>query len=269
MPSRAVAVGLAVWLLTAAAPHEAGPALRFLSVTTTKVTEQRFDGSKPTRHARVVLLFRLGFGPKVNRERLAGVDGKAAITPIGGKAIASQALLLERDGEDLVEIRSGPLPVGATRLKSVAATAYMYPSARRARFHLPWLKDDAGETIETDGASARIERFELAGDRTSIWISVRPPAGHRVGQAEGPRAPLGQAMDIYGNIVRARQDGRLTAAAPGEPGQFRFRIDGPTRLPSRLMLDVPFVGGIPEPTPLTAADIPLTLAQRVGNHARD
>jgi len=238
--------------------------LRLERLTWTREAALEFDaGGAPGRRTaagRVELEFRFG------ARRPEALDGLVPGPSRGtwsarddrGRAATEIRADLRRDddGTRLSVILEGLHPE-ARALVSLQGELPAYPRARRLRFHVPWLKDEVPLTVEVDGGAATLRRFRLVGADSTLWVSVRPPAGFSVAPQGTPGSLQGRAMDIDGNLVNAGGVAEIEQTAAGPEPEFRFHCPGLRRTPSRLMLDVLCVAGEPRGLPFRFTGLPL------------
>jgi hypothetical protein len=172
-------------------------------------------------------------------------------------AVSRAAATLTRDEAGAhLQVIAPHLSPRATRLVRVQGSFPRFPQSERVRFHVPWLKDEIPVRVEFGGAVATLQRFQLVGDDSTLWVRLTPPEGFRVA-GEGPDTIIARAMDIDGNLVNG---GGITETELTERGAnpvYRFFAPDMRRTPSRLMLDVLFVAGSPQWEPLRYGPVAL------------
>lgn len=209
---------------------------------------------------------RLEFELQPRRED--GLDRLAAETPTTrlkiraldehGKSAGSAAgeLALDDEGPRLVVTLTGISP-RLRELASVEGELRVYPQTRRLRFHIPWLKDELPQRIETGGGAATLRKFQLVEADSTLWIAVRPPAGFRVAPLSRYDSIAAEAVDQDGNLVNGGGITEISQTVEGPEPEFRFYAPGIRRTPTRLMLDVLCVSGEPQAVPFRFRGIAL------------
>jgi hypothetical protein len=216
---------------------------------------------KREESAEAVLEFALGARDPEALDRvvaggLAGAAGFRARDSQGRLAAPVTAQVVTTDDGPRLRVTIRGLSPGASGLSSLEGALLAFPQARRIRFHVPWLKDEAPLQVEVQGGVATLKRFQLVEGDSTLWVSVRPPEGFRVLPLAQPGAVTARALDIYGNLVNG---GGITQAEQtgfnAEP-EFRFFAPALRRTPSRLMLDVLCVAGEPRSLPFHFGNLP-------------
>ncbi len=239
------------------AAHIAGPL---------RLTLSRVERRPPL--SRVNLWFRVTGTPPEAIDRLverapqtlpstAGSGTWTLIDSTGRRGTATHRIEREADGLFLV-VQSESLAAGAIGLRELRGALTLYPDARRIRFHLPWDKDNLPATVQVEGGTATLRRFQLIESDATVWVGLGGPEGFRM--AEGPGAVSAVLADLYGNLVNGGgitdiQRVQASESAPAERNAPKalFRMQAPAlrRTPSRLTVDVLFARGAPVRVPVS------------------
>jgi len=194
---------------------------------------------------------------KVRRGPIEAATGFRAIDNLGRSSRDLAAEVREGDEGPVLRIAARGLSPKATALRSLEGRLILFPAAKVVRFHVPWLKDELPLTAESTGAVATLRRFQLVEADSTLWISVRPPAGLRVAPFELPGTVEARAIDMYGNLVNNGGITRIEQVQAGAEPEFRFSAPDMRRTPARLTLDVLCVGGLPTPRPFAIRGLKL------------
>jgi hypothetical protein len=186
------------------------------------------------------------------RDRLAPGEALAAARfraadDVGRPAGAVTAAQVAEEEAPVLRVTVAGLSPSARGLAWVEGEVPAYPRARRIRFHVPWLKDEVPLRVEVQEGVATLRRFRLVEEDSTLWVSVRPPAGFRLAPLAQVGALSARAVDIYGNLVNGGAITRVEQTAAGEEPEFLFFAPGLRRTPSRLVLDILCVSGTPRP----------------------
>lgn len=202
----------------------------------------------PRDQSEATLEFRIGARDRALLDGLVPglLEGRfQAVDDTGQSAVSARGEVVSAGEQRLLRLRLVGLSARAAGLRLLAGEVRAYPRARRIRFHVPWLKDELPLSVQFDGGTATLRRFQLVESDSTLWISLRAPEGFRL--ASGPETLSASALDIDGNLVNGGAITRIEAERGGAEPEFRFFAPGLRRTPSRLMLDALFVAGDPEP----------------------
>jgi len=167
------------------------------------------------------------------------------------------AEVVEIDDEPLLRLAVTGLSPTATSLRLVEGELIAYPQVRRMRFQVPWQKDDVPLSVDYQGGRATLQRFKLIAEDSTLWVSVRPPAGFQVAPLSTPGSIAAQAVDMYGNLVNRGGITEVEQTRSGDEPEFRFQAPAMRNTPSRLVLDVLCTSGEPRAVPFTLRNVPL------------
>lgn len=162
---------------------------------------------------------------------------------LGKSSTEASAEVMDAEEGPVLRIAAHGLSGRATSLRTVAGNLPVYPEAKLVRFHIPWSKDDVPLTIEASGAAATLRRFQLVEEDSTLWVSVRPPAGLRVAPFDLPGSIEARAVDPYGNLVNNGGITRIEQVRDGAEPEYRLSAPALRRTPHRLTLDALCVGG--------------------------
>jgi hypothetical protein len=238
---------LALALLLAAPPVRVGDlTLRLRRIAFTRERKLTFDpGAPPTTTASAELEVELGSRKPEALDALpAGpLTGPLTARDNRGRAVAARGEIVIEDEKPVLRLRVEGLAPDARMLRSVQGQLRAYAGARRIRFHIPWLKDEVPLSVQFDGGTATLKRFQLVGADSTLWVSITPPEGYRVVGLRQPGALSARAMDIDGNLVNGGGITRIERTPAAGEAEFRFEAPDLRRTPSRLVVDVLCVAG--------------------------
>ena len=193
---------------------------------------------------------------RLDAQILAAAGDIRCVDDSGRASMHGSARLLDTEDGPRLRLELDGLSPKAKSIVSLSGNLPLFPQAARIRFHIPWLKDEVPLSVEFGGGLATLERFQLVGADSTLWVKVKPPSGFRVAPLEHSGSVSAHAMDIDGNLVNGGGISRIEQTGAGAEPEFRFFAPALIRTPSRLMLDVLCVAGEPQSVPFRLAGIP-------------
>lgn len=277
----AVAAGLAYGALAAPLPKPAPPTtsatagdirLTLRRMETERSASMRLDGKgQPSESVRESLAVRLELQLSSRFPAMLATVRRGPVEPghrfritdnLGRSTRDVTAEVVDEEAGPVLRVSAQGLSPQASSLRALEGNLTLFPEAKLVRFHVPWAKDDLPLQAKSTGAVATLRRFQLVEEDSTLWISVRPPAGLRVAAFELPGSIEARAVDIHGNLVNNGGITEIEQVRFGAEPEYRFSAPAMRRTPDRLTLDVLCVGGAPIPRSFVLRELRLPIAPR-------